>query len=156
LANYAARGKSYLVLIRPMDDGLVMEQLKHSDELRSFSDVPLDTVDVAGSELELAIQIIEQRTSDSFDPEKYTDETRSKMLEAIEGKVQGQEIAVPPEEQPEAKIIDLMEALKASVGGNGKPAAKTARKGPRKSAPKTAAKRTAKTTTKKASKRSNT
>ena len=160
LANYAARGKSYLVLIRPMDDGLVMEQLKHQDELRSFSDVPLDTVDVADSELELAIQIIEQRTSERFEPQKYTDETRSRMLEAIEGKVQGQEIAVPPEEQPEAKIIDLMEALKASVGGNGKPAAKRAarggaRKGPRKSAPKTAAKRSSRTTTQKASKRTN-
>lgn len=154
LANYAARGKSYLVLIRPMGDGLVMEQLKHHDELRSFDEVPLETVDVEKSELELAIQIIEQRTSQHFEPEKYTDETRSKILEAIERKVQGQEIAVPPEEQPEAKIIDLMEALKASVGetkaaGEKQP---TARKAPRKAA---RAKRTGTTTTRKASKRSN-
>ena len=161
LASYAARGKSYLVLIRPMGNGLVMEQLKHSDELRAFDDVPLDAVDVESSELELAIKIIEQRTSESFDPEKYTDETRSKMLEAIERKVAGQEISVPQVEQAEAKIIDLMEALKASVGDGKarKPAAKSAaktaaRKGPRKSAPKSA-KPAAKTTTKKASKRTN-
>lgn len=165
LASYAARGKSYLVLIRPMGDGLVMEQLKHSDELRAFDDVPLEPVEVENGELELAIKIIEQRTSESFDPGKYTDETRSKMLESIERKVAGQEISVPQVEQAEAKIIDLMEALKASVGDGKarKPAAKSAaktaaRKGPRKSAPSTrpkSAKPAAKTTTKKAGKRTN-
>jgi DNA end-binding protein Ku len=117
LARYAARGKSYLVLIRPMSDGLVMEQLKHQDELRPFSEVPLDVCDIEDSELELAIQIIEQRANEAFEPERYTDEIRSRMLELIEQKVEGKDISVPPEEKPEAKIIDLMEALKASVGG---------------------------------------
>ena len=115
LAKYAARGKSYLVLLRPMGDGLVMEQLKHADELRDFDAVPLDLVDVDQSELELAVQIIEQRVAEKFAPEIYEDEVRSRMMELIEQKVEGQEIAVPQEEQPEAKIVDLMEALKASV-----------------------------------------
>ena len=65
----------------------------------------------------LPIQIIEQRTNEHFEPEKYTDEIRSRILELIEQKVEGKEISVPPEERPEAKIIDLMEALKASVAG---------------------------------------
>jgi DNA end-binding protein Ku len=116
LAKYAARGKSYLVLVRPMGDGLVMEQLKHAEELRPFAEVPLDSCAIDKSELELAIQIIEQRSSEHFDPEKYTDEIRSHILEMIQQKVEGREISVPPEERPEAKIIDLMEALKASVG----------------------------------------
>jgi DNA end-binding protein Ku len=117
LAKYAARGKSYLVLIRPMGEGLVMEQLKHLDELRPFAEVPLETTSIDPGELTLAIQIIEQRTNEHFEPAKYTDEIRSRILELIQQKVDGKEISVPPEERPEAKIIDLMEALKASVAG---------------------------------------
>jgi DNA end-binding protein Ku len=127
LAKYAARGKSYLVLIRPMGDGLLMEQLKHLEELRPFAEVPLETCSVDSGELKLAIQIIEQRANEHFEPEKYTDEIRSRILELIQQKVEGREISVPPEERPDAKIIDLMEALKASVG-------KAAAKGPRKPA----------------------
>jgi DNA end-binding protein Ku len=115
LAKYAARGKSYLVLLRPMDDGIIMEQLKHQEELRSFSEVPLDKTDVNSDELKLAITIIDQVSSDEFQPQKYTDEIREKMLEMIQRKVDGQDISVPPEEKAETKIIDLMEALKASV-----------------------------------------
>ncbi len=142
LARYAARGKSYLVLIRPLGEGLVMEQLKHQDELRKLDEVPLDVCDVNDGELELAIQIIEQRVNEKFEPDKYQDEVRAKTLELIQRKIDGRDIAVPPEEQPEAKIIDLMEALKASVGTRkaGQPTAK-ARKAP-KGAGKTAASRT--------------
>ncbi len=115
LAKYATRGKSYLVLLRPMQDGLVLEQLKHADELRSFIDVPLEVTEVAEPELDLAIRIIEQRMSDSFEPEKYEDEVRKRFEAAIEQKVEGKQVAMPRESEPEAKIIDLMEALKASV-----------------------------------------
>ena len=120
LARYAARGKSYLVLVRPLGDGLVMEQLKHEDELRRMDDVPLDVCDVNEGELGLAIQIIEQRANEQFEPDKYKDEVRARTLELIQQKIDGQDISVAPEEKPEAKIIDLMEALKASVG-NKKP-----------------------------------
>ena len=118
LANYAARGRGHLVLVRPMGDGLVMEQLKYQEELRAFDDVPLEPVEVAEGELELAMQIIEQRANTEFEPAKYRNEVRAHMLEVIERKVDGQEISVAPEERPEAKIIDLMEALKASVTGD--------------------------------------
>ena len=125
LARYAARGKSYLVLVRPLGDGLVMEQLKHEDELRRMDDVPLDVCDVNEGELGLAIQIIEQRANEQFEPDKYKDEVRARTLELIQQKIDGQDISVAPEEKPEAKIIDLMEALKASVGNKkpGRPAA---------------------------------
>ena len=114
--------------MRPMGDGLVMEQLKHLEELRPFAEVPLETTSVDPGELSLAIQIIEQRTNEHFEPEKYTDEIRSRILELIQQKIEGKEISVAPEERPEAKIIDLMEALKASVG------AVAARRTPRKPA----------------------
>ena len=131
LARYAARGKNHLVLIRPFDKGLVMEQLKHADELRSMDEVPLDVCEVADAELALAIQIIDQRVNDKFQPEKYKDEVKDRMLALIQQKVDGQEIAVAPEEKQDAKIIDLMEALQASVGGR-----KPARRGaPKKRAP---------------------
>ncbi len=117
LASYAARGKCYLVLIRPMADGLVMEQLKHEDELRSFEDVPLDHHDIEDTELDLAIKIIDQRVNEDFEPGNYEDVVRSRMSDLIQQKIDGQEIAIPTEEKSEAKIVDLMEALKASVDG---------------------------------------
>ena len=139
LASYAARGKCYLVLIRPMGDGLVMEQLKHQDELRSFEEVPLDVTDVESDELDLAIKIIEQRVNDEFEPENYEDRVRSKMMELIQQKIDGQEIAVPQEAAPEAKIVDLMEALKASVDGKTNKSA--AKKGGKRKTPARAARK---------------
>ncbi len=127
LASYAARGKSHLVLVRPMGEGLVMEQLKHQDELRSFEEVPLDACEVDDAELDLAVKIIEQRVNETFAPENYEDEVRSRVMDLIQQKIDGQEIAVPAEEQAEAKIVDLMEALKASV--DGKPKGKKAAAG---------------------------
>ncbi len=126
LANYAARGKSYLVLVRPYaegdSEGLIMEQLKHQDELRSFAEVTLDPCEINDDELDLALTIIDQRVNEQFEPERYQDLVRSKMMEQIQQKIDGQEITLPPEEAPESKIIDLMEALKASVAGSGRPA----------------------------------
>ena len=135
LARYAARGKSYLVLIRPMGEALVMEQLKHADELRKVDEVPLDVCDVNDGELDLAVQIIAQRTNDKFEPENYRDEVKSRVLDLIQQKIDGQDIAVAPEEKPQAKIIDLMEALRQSVadqaGGakEAKPAKRASGKG---------------------------
>ena len=108
-----------------MGEALVMEQLKHADELRKVDDVPLDVCEVNDGELDLAVQIIGQRTNDKFEPENYKDEVKSRVLELIQQKIDGQDISVAPEEKPEAKIIDLMEALRQSVadqGGAGKEA----------------------------------
>ena len=138
LARYAARGRNHLVLIRPLGDALVMEQLKHAEELRSIDEVPLEHCDVAEAELGLAIQIIDQRVNDKFEPQKYKDEVKEKMQALIQQKVDGQQIAVAPEEKHEAKIIDLMEALKASVGDR-KPARRSAPKKTRKAAASTSA-----------------
>ncbi len=137
LASYAARGRSYLVLVRPMGEGLVMEQLKYQEELRPFDEVPLDGVEVAAAELELAVQIVDQRTNEQFEPDKYTNEVRAHMLKLIEQKAQGEDVFVAPEERTEAKIIDLMEALRASVSkGDGEEDA-----APRKPAKRATAKR---------------
>ena len=98
-----------------LDDGLVMQQLHYADEVHSIGEVPLGTKRVKDEELALARQIIEQAINDKFEPEKYEDEVRKRMLRRIEMKVEGQEITDSPEEAPKAQVIDLMEALKASL-----------------------------------------
>ena len=120
IAKYAARGKQYLVLVRPIKNGLSMEQLKYSDEIRSFDQVPVDEAEVKKQELQLAVQLIDQATSESFMPEQYRDEVREKMLEMIQRKVDGEDITITPTEAPENKIIDMMEALKASIAAGKK------------------------------------
>jgi len=123
IGKYAARGKQYLVMVRPMGEkGLVMEQLHYPDELRSFAEVPIEDATVKPAELKLATQLIEQAASDKFAPENYRDEVRDRMLELINRKVEGEDITIAPTAEPEHKIIDIMEALKASL------AAGTARK----------------------------
>jgi DNA end-binding protein Ku len=116
LGQYAARGRQNLVLVRPMNGVLVMEQLHYANELRSAAEVPLEDVAVKPAELTLAKQLIEQTATDEFKPEKYHDQVRERVREAIQQKVDGQEITAEPQAQPQTKIIDLMEALKASLG----------------------------------------
>jgi len=130
LARYAARGKDYLVLLRPFDEGLIMQQLRYPDEIRAFSEVPVGDAEVKPAELELALQLIEQIAADRFHPEQYEDEQKKRVWELIERKIEGQDIVAAPEEAPKAQIIDLMEALKASLGeeGDKKPAKRSERK----------------------------
>jgi DNA end-binding protein Ku len=116
VGRYAARGKEYLVLVRPKGEGLVLEQLYFSQELRSFDEVPIGEGEVKQEELDLAVQLIEQAASDVFDPEKYEDEVSRKVMALIEKKIEGEEITTAPEAEAEDKIVDLMEALKASLG----------------------------------------
>jgi DNA end-binding protein Ku len=123
LGQYAARGRQHLVLLRPRDGVLVMEQLYYADELRSPKEVPLGEGEVKPAELNLAVQIIEQGATEEFQPEQYHDTVRERVLEAIEKKVEGQEITAEPEPEKGAKILDLMEALKASLAKGDKKAA---------------------------------
>ncbi len=126
LARYAARGKQYLVLIRPRGGRLVMQQLYYGDEVRTPEEIPVDEADVKDQEVQLALRLIEQTASDGFHPERYEDAVKKRMLDAIERKVQGQEIQVAAPE-PQAQVIDLMEALKASLAAaGGAPAAAAA------------------------------
>ena len=120
LAKYAARGKQYLVLVRPVGEHLVLEQLHYAHEVRDIAGVPAGEGEVVDAELGLAVQLIEQIASDRFDPTNYEDEVGQRMLEAIERKVaDGSEIAAPVEEETTAQVIDLMAALKASVAEPG-------------------------------------
>ena len=119
LGRWAARGKQYIVLIRPMDtglvEGLVMQQLLYAAEVRSINDLDIPKTEVKPAELKLAQQLIEQQSVDQFDPAAYTDEVRSRIEAAIQKKVEGQEITVAEAPEQGAQVIDLMEALRASL-----------------------------------------
>jgi len=114
LAKYAARGKQYLVMLRPVDGGLVMQQLLYADEVRSISEVELGKEDVKDSELKLATMIVEQRATDRFKPEEYEDEVKKRIQEQLRRKIEtGEEISSSPKPKS-GEVIDLMEALRRS------------------------------------------
>jgi DNA end-binding protein Ku len=132
IARYSARGKQYLVLLRPKEEGLVMQQLRYSDEVRPFSDVPIPEGEVKESELKLATQLIEQGTTDEFRPEQYEDDVKNRVLALIEKKREGQVITAEPVAAPQGQIIDLMEALKASLAQKGSEDRKPPKRAPAK------------------------
>ena len=113
LGQYAARGKQYLVMVRPFADGLVMQQLHYADEIRPA--VAMNNGRVNESELKLAKQLVEQISSNEFNPEPYKDEVRERVRKQIQHKVKGQDITTRPTEPSKRKVVDLMEALKASL-----------------------------------------
>jgi DNA end-binding protein Ku len=116
VASYAARGKQYIVSLRPFNEGLIMHQLRYAAEVKPWSEVPLpDLPELKPAEINLAKQIIQQIAQETWHPEKYKDEVQERMAELIQKKIEGQEITVTPE-APAGKVIDLMEALKASLG----------------------------------------
>ncbi len=141
IATYAARGKQYLVLLRPIDKGLVMQQLRYADEVKPFAEVPVGEAKVKDTELKLAMELIERGATDAFHPEQYHDEVKDRVRGIIEKKVEGEEITAQPAEAPRAQVIDLMEALKASLAGGKKGGQRRAEPAAEKPAAKPAAKR---------------
>jgi DNA end-binding protein Ku len=115
VGRYAVRGRQHLVMVRPKENGLMLEQLHFADEVRAFSEVPVEEVKVKPAELDLAKQLIAQGARDSFDPKSYRDEVRDQIMGLIQKKVEGEDISIAPTEKVEHKIIDIMEALKASL-----------------------------------------
>ena len=136
IAKHATRGKQYVVMIRPHEEGLLLEQLYYEEEIRSFDEVPLEEGDVNEAELTLAIQLIDQATTDGFDSKQFKDEVREKTLELIQSKVDGQEITAAPAEESKTQIIDLMAALKASIEEDEEERKPAARAGKKKTAAK--------------------
>ncbi|MEP6939918.1 MAG: Ku protein [Rudaea sp.] len=115
IGHWATRGKQYIVMIRPVEDGLVMQQLLYAKEVRAIRDLDIPAMDVREAELKLAKQLIEQQSSAKFDPAAYHDDVSARIEKAIQKKVEGQEISVSEAPEGGAQIIDLMEALRASL-----------------------------------------
>ena len=137
VGRWAARGKGYLVILRPIGDVLAMQQLHYAADVRTASEVEIPKPEVKPAELKLAQQLIDAQTSEKFDPAAYKDEVRGRIEAAIKKKVEeGQEITMAEPPAPgDGKVIDLMEALRASLEKRGKARDAGAELGPRK-APK--------------------
>jgi DNA end-binding protein Ku len=136
VGRYAARGKGYLVILRPMGDVLAMQQLHYAADVRPASELEVPKTEVKPAELKLAQQLIDQQTQTKFDPAAYKDELHARIEAAIQKKVEGAEITVAtPGPEGDGKVIDLMEALRASLEKSGRARAPAEGFGPRK-APK--------------------
>jgi DNA end-binding protein Ku len=123
LGRWAARGKQYIVMIRAVEHGLVMQQLMYAGEVRPFNEIEIPETEVKDAELKLAKQLIDAQTTKAFDPTEYTDTVSTRIHQAIEQKVAGQEITMTEAPESGAQVIDLMEALRASLEKkSGKPA----------------------------------
>ena len=120
LASWNTKGKTHMVQVRPTEDGLVFQQLLWGNAVRSQRDLNIEHVSVSEAELQLALKIIEQGEADTYDPSQYENEEQKRVLAAIDAKIAGKQIVTPTEE-PEAaggQVIDLMEALRASLAKN--------------------------------------
>src|SRR5918992_1060876 len=117
VAKVALRDKEHLATVRLKEDVFVLETMHWPDEIRepAFEELSKN-VDVRDQEVKMARQLVQQ-LSDDFKPEEFQDEYRVALEALVEQKIEGQEISVapPPEEEEPEKVVDLMEALKASV-----------------------------------------
>lgn len=127
LAKWSWKAKQYVVQIRATDDGLVLQQLRYANEVRSLADLDIPRSTVSKQELQLALQLVDQIAADSFDPDAFVDEEKARVLAAIEQKVKGRQMVASSRAEDETpgsgQVIDLMDALRASLGGGRKPAA---------------------------------
>ncbi|HTJ76908.1 MAG TPA: Ku protein [Acidimicrobiales bacterium] len=116
IARVVLRTKQYLAAIRPKDDALVMETMLFADEVNPLEDLDLPgpDVDVTEREEKMARSLIDSLTTD-FEPDKYKDEYRERVLELIEQKASGQEIVVEESAEEAPRVVDLMAALEASL-----------------------------------------
>lgn len=130
LAKFVMRGKENLVLIRPVDDGLMLHTMYFADEVRDFGEIDKGkNVAVKPGELDLAKRLIDELANDQFQPEKYHDEWRERVMEVVESKIEGKEIVTVDPEVQRTQVIDIMDALKQSLEGRAKaPAAKEGKK----------------------------
>jgi DNA end-binding protein Ku len=145
VGRWVSHGKEHIVVLRPLDGGLAMHQLHFHAEIRSMKDLGIETAKVSDAELKLARQLIDQLAAKKFDPTEYADEFKGRLAAAVRRKIDGKEISVAAEAgtaQSEGNVIDLMQALKKSLGG--KPEGGATRRSP---------KRATSSATKKASRR---
>ena len=117
VGRWISRGKEHIVIIRALQDGLAMHQLHFKAEVRDLKDLGVDPAPVSEPELKLARQLIDQLGAKQFDPNEYADEHKVRVEAAIQRKVEGKEVSLAegPASARGGNVIDLMEALRASI-----------------------------------------
>jgi DNA end-binding protein Ku len=146
VGRWISRGKEHIVIIRALEDGLVMHQLHFKAEVRDLKDLGIEAAPVSEPELKLARQLIDQLGSKRFDPNEFTDEHRARVEAAIQRKVDGKEVSLAegPVSAKGGNVIDLMEALRASIDARGSKAPDLKdRKAPKRAAAQASSRKTA-------------
>jgi DNA end-binding protein Ku len=115
VARYTNRGRQSLVLLRPLSGALVMQQLRYADEVKQLGEIPIPEAAVTDAELALAQQFIGALKKERFDPRQYHDQYRERLKDLLDRKVKGEAVDLTPAPAPQARVVDLMEALKASL-----------------------------------------
>jgi DNA end-binding protein Ku len=146
VGRWISRGKEHIVVIRPLQDGLAMHQLHFKAEVRDLKDLGIEAAPVSEPELKLAKQLIDQLGAKRFDPNEYADEHKARVEAAIQRKVDGKEVSLAegPVAAKGGNVIDLMEALRASIDARGSKAADLKeRKAPKRAAAQASSRKTA-------------
>jgi DNA end-binding protein Ku len=146
VGRWISRGKEHIVVIRPLQDGLAMHQLHFKAEVRDLKDLGIEAAPVSEPELKLAKQLIDQLGAKRFDPNEYSDEHKARVEAAIQRKVDGKEVSLAegPVTAKGGNVIDLMEALRASIDARGSKAADLKeRKAPKRATAQASSRKTA-------------
>ena len=133
IAKFVMRGKENIVLIRSAQKGLMLHTMYFADEIRDFGEIDKgEDAKLKPGEMDLAERLVKELSTDAFKPEKYDDDYRKRVLEAVESKVEGREVTSLAPQAQRTQVIDLMDALKQSLGKRGglekKPAARARQK----------------------------
>ena len=141
IGRWISRGKENIVVLRPLDDGLAMHQLHFKAEVRTIKELGVEPATVSEPELKLAHQLIEHLAAKRFDPDEFVDEHRGRVEAAIQRKVAGKEVSLSeaPTSTGGGNVVDLMEALKASLNARGSKSAQVKERKTPKKAPAPAA-----------------
>jgi DNA end-binding protein Ku len=133
VGRWISRGKENIVVIRPIDEGLAMHQLHFQAEVRAIKDLGIESATVSAPELKLAEQLIDHLAAKSFDANEFHDEFKGRVEAAIQRKVAGKEVSLAeaPVANTGGNVIDLMAALRASLGGKTMRGVPKERKGPK-------------------------
>lgn len=146
VGRWISRGKEHIVIIRALEDGLALHQLHFKAEIRDLKDLGVEAAPVSEPELKLARQLIDHLGAKRFDPNEYADEHKARVEAAIQRKVDGKEISMAesPVTNKGGNVIDLMEALRASIDARGSKAADMKeRKAPKRAAAQASPRKTA-------------
>jgi DNA end-binding protein Ku len=134
VGRWVSRGKEHIVVIRPLDGGLALHQLHFKAEVRTMKELGIEDTSVSDAELKLAEQLIDHLATKRFDPNEFHDEFKGRVDAAIQRKVAGKEVSLAeaPAGKATSNVVDLMAALKASLGAKSEKTAPVERKPPKK------------------------
>lgn len=125
IARWISNRKEHLVILRPYEGGMILHTMYYADEVRDFGELGVDDSPVKEKEIRLAEMLIDELTEGKFDPLRYKDDYRERLLARIEAKAEGEDIITAPESEEDkgGEVIDIMEALRRSLEGT-RPAAR--------------------------------